>query len=241
MKLLTRTLLPVAAVLWLGLFAGGCRSTAHHQEKAVARARKFLIENAPEFSAMEVAFVRYNKPTLLVENVLGAGQAGWSARSGRSQICVTWLMPERDEAYLVFGVSDIRMVDWYPNRLIRKKFTPPDRIRLALFETARRFIMDNYHRALSSHELNRIRFARPEVVRTRFHLTHEYDQELPPELLASLTQYSLVWPGEGGDQTVVVCGLANDDLSGFRILFGGPIDPEELAQNTTGQAPETKE
>ncbi len=215
----------------------GCRNTAYYQDRAVTRAREYLLENAPELTPTQVAYVRYNKPTLLTENVFSRGFGGWGANSERSQICVTWLIPECENVYLVFGVSSIRMDDWYPNRVIRKVFPKPDRIRLAAVGTARNYATSNLFYDLSVKEYNLVRFADPKIVRTKFELSLDPDKKLTAEELAALqkqTQFALVWPLTGEGKSVVICGLGNADLGGFKVNFGGKLDDAELAANTLG-------
>lgn len=232
-----KRMLPViAALAALLTLASGCRSTAFYQDRAVERARTYLLENASELTPIETAYIRYNKPVLLSEAVLGE-KAGWEASSGMNQICVTWLLPEREDAYLVFGVSDVRMVDWKPKQLIRKKFTPPDKNRLAMIGMARAYTINNLFAELGEHATNHVRFADPEIIRTNFTVTHDHDRKLPEDALRNKVQYSLVWRIQGESRVIIVCGSGNANLSGFQILFGGFVEPLELEQHTVRPEP----
>lgn len=44
----------------------GCRSDAYYQDRAVQRARAYLLEHATELSAEQLYFVKFNRPVLLV-------------------------------------------------------------------------------------------------------------------------------------------------------------------------------
>ena len=59
----------VLSALLAAVLLAGCRTEAQYEERAVARAREFLLENSPELSVEQRAFVRYNLPVLLVEGI----------------------------------------------------------------------------------------------------------------------------------------------------------------------------
>ena len=219
------------AVLLAAMLAG-CRSQAWYEERAVNRAREFLLENAPELSVEQRAFVRYNQPVLLVASIFGGTGP---AISDASHICVTWVIPGESEAYLVFGVSDIRMESWYPNRLIRKTFENKTKKFFAAVGTARKYVQNGLFYDLSSHEFNCVRFEMPRLYRTDFELALDPDGTADEKALAlrrQLTQFSLVWAPRDQEPLVVVNGLAKPDLSGFSVYGGGLTSPETLKKHT---------
>ena len=219
----------VSAVLASAL--AGCRSREWYEERAVARAREFLLENAPELSTEQRAFVRYNLPVLLVAGIFGGSGA---AISDAGQICPTWVIPGRDDAYMVFGVSDIRMESWYPNRLIRKRFKLEDKILASAVTAARKYVQNGLYYDISAHELNSVRFEQPKLYRTNFVFSLNPDgtaDEKTVELRRQLTQFSLVWTPSGQQNSVVVNGLAKPDLSGFTVYSGGVMSPEYLKKH----------
>ena len=221
------------------LAVAGCNSTAYYQDRAVQRAREFLLENAPELTPQQAAHVRYNKPTLLAENVLGGGSGGWAAASERSQICITWLIPGCRDAYLVYGVSSQRMYDWFPERLIRKTFTPVETVRLAAIEKARTYAQNNLYFDLSKREYNQVRFSDPRILRTNFKLNLNQDGQATKAQLARLekqTQFSMIW-GEQEEKPTVICGMAEEDLTDFRVFFGGKIEADVLHRHTVSSNP----
>ena len=122
----------VFSAVFLNFFCTGCRSDAYYQNRAVERAREYLLDRALELSAEEKYFVTFNDPVFLTAPIMG-DKKFVKEFSGSSpvltdqlnQICVAWKIPERDEWYLVYGASSGRMDYWYPERLIRKKFASP--------------------------------------------------------------------------------------------------------------------
>ena len=221
------------------LAVAGCNSTAYYQDQAVQRAREFLLENAPELTPLQVAHVRYNKPTLLAENVLGGSRGGWAAISERSQICITWLIPGCRDAYLVYGVSSQRMYDWFPERLIRKTFTPMETVRLSAIGAARNYALENLYFDLSKHEYNQVRFSDPRILRTDFNLNLNPDGKLTEAQLTRLktqTQFSMIW-GEDAEAPTVICGIAAENLAGFQVYFGGKIEADVLHRHTVSTDP----
>jgi len=227
-------LLPVLAALVLATLTG-CRSTAYYQDRAVQRAREYLIENAPELTPSQVAYVRFNKPTLLTENVYGKGSGGWSANSARYQICICWLIPDQENLYLVFGVSTAQMNDWYPNRLIRKIFPQVDKNQQGAITATRSYALNNLYFDLSETEYNHLRFANPEILRTKFKLDLNSTGKLSDEEIAArekMPQYSFVWRTPGYPRPVVICGTGRDHLADFTINFGGCMSEDELKANT---------
>lgn len=226
--------LPVLAAL-VPVMLTGCRSTAYYQDRAVQRAREYLIENAPELTPSQVAYVRFNKPTLLTENIYGKGTAGWKGSSARFQVCISWLIPDQENIYMVFGVSSPQMSDWYPNRLIRKVFPQKNTNRDSAVLLARTYALNNLYFDLSVPEYNHLRFSDPEILRTKFKLDLNPTGKLTPDQVAAnekMPQFSLVWRTPGYPRPVVICGLAKDHLAGFTISFGGCLDENELKANT---------
>ena len=80
------TILPgmMLAAALLGLTAG-CRSDAYYQDRAVQRARAYLLEHATELSAEQLYFVKFNRPVLLVGPVLPGGSQPGEGSRGSNQ------------------------------------------------------------------------------------------------------------------------------------------------------------
>lgn len=111
--------------------------------------------------------------------------------SRQQQICVTWAIPGMDRYYMVFGVSSGRMDQWYPNRLIRKVFTLPNRQLEAAVGAARAYAQNALFSRMDTHEFNSVRFTLPYLLLTNFDLAVNPDGTLPPE---ACRKEARVWP-----------------------------------------------
>ena len=232
-----RFLLPLLTLLAAGIFCG-CQSDRYYQQRAVQRAREFLLKEARELTPAEAARVRFEDPVLLTVEMLTFGLN--SLDTGRQPIYITWRMPERNLEYLVFGVSTVRMDDWYPNRLIRKTFKHPESLVPVAAQAARKYAVDNLQAQLSIEELNRVRFQHPWVLLTDFELNLNPKGDLDRKALElavtntkNSTQYSLVWKGDDENAPqVVFCGLSKPSLTGWKINFAGVLDADEVRAHT---------
>lgn len=223
------------------ILLSGCRSDVYYQNRAVERARKFLLANAPELSVEQIYFVKYNSPILLTAPILD--KRGKIERemvtAEQRQICVTWAIPGMDKYYLVFGSSSGRMEFWYPNRLIRKtfrQFSPPLN---AAMETARKYALNYLYEDMSVTEFNEVRFYFPYVIETKFEYvldpTGNASQEEIDKVRTGLekkTQYSLVWKFPERGEAMVFCGASQPDLTGWNVNFAGWVPFEELDAET---------
>ncbi len=230
-----------AAVLLLAV--SGCRSTAYYQEKAVDRARKYVLENMPLTVAQET-HIRTSDPLLLGEPLFGPGNVGIAVAGARNQICVTWALPDTDgEFCLVFGISTGRMMDWYPEQIIRKRFPEPDRMRLMAIRQARDYARNNLFADISASEMVRVRFDEPAMRRTAFPIYRDLEglSEKEREAAAKQPQFSLVWPADDPDQRIFVAGYLNREgaFNSFKPAIGGRIAFAELEANTLHPEAET--
>ena len=225
----------------------GCRSDAYYQNRAVERAREYLLDEAKELSAEEKYFVTFNDPVFLTAPIIGT--TGFStARSIDApvlndqllQICISWKLPTRDEWYLVYGASNARMDFWYPDRLIRKKFA---RAEISALEKAtalsRTYARDNLFDLMSATEQNFIRFHFPAVLETNFEpnftptgTEKPEDVEKAKKRAADSTQYSLVWEMPGEAEAAVFCGFGKAEMAGWKINFAGRVSSDELRKHT---------
>ena len=234
----------------LTLFAvlvGGCRSDLYYQNRAVERARSFLIGEAKELSAEEKYFITFNDPVFLAVPIIGSREfADYRSVNAPvlsdqiNQICVSWKLPERDELYMVYGVSNGRMDFWHPERLIRKKFHRSDISGLEQATvTARKYARDNMFGLMDTAEQNFIRFHFPAVYATDFELnfnpTGKEDAEKiekAKKLAEKSIQYSLVWAIPGSDELTIFCGTGGPEMKNWKLNFGGKTTPEDLARHT---------
>jgi hypothetical protein len=222
----------LAAFLFL---AAGCRSDAYYQDRAVQRARTYLLENAKDLSADQLYFVKFNRPVLLTGEILPAGRLPGEKQTDIQQVCVTWRIPGRDFDCLVFGASSGSMQYWYPNRLIEKKFEKFGLPIQSAMTQARAYTQNYLYDGLSVAEFNRVRFDFPFVIETNFPLVADPSGTLDPEQvekvrrkLSAMPQLSLVWPLDDPGECIVFCGNGKDDLSGWAINFAGKMKKAEL-------------
>ncbi len=225
-------LIVVPVLVVMQFIGAGCRSTDYHRDAAVQRARKFLLEEEQDLTVLQREYVRYNKPLILAQDILGKYSNHRSSvlSTALSQICVAWIIPEQEDAYLVFGVSGNNLWDWSPNRLIIKKFTQPDRKRLTAVQSAMLYAMNNML-YLSTEQRNRIRFGVPEIITTNFIVDYSAMGENSPQKIESLKamkQTTFVWKSLEPDKKIVVVGLGASDLGGWQPVFGQEIVDAEL-------------
>ncbi|MGN0848362.1 MAG: hypothetical protein ACI4OV_01555 [Victivallaceae bacterium] len=225
----------------LSLFAAavvaltGCRSDLYYQNQAVEEARNYLLENAPELDIAQREFVRFNSPVFLFEPENNASGGDLVYQSG--QICVTWIIPGKEDVYMVVGFSDSRMVGWSPNRLVRKQFPQKDVIVSNAVNAARNYVYQNLYTNLPVDMANQIRFTPPEIFyssfkpETPFGATRE-EKELILKQLNSKTQFAMrwTWPDNSGNYVVVI-GYAPQGrgVEGFAVNSAGIYSAGELS------------
>lgn len=237
-----RRLLVWAAFALPAVVLTGCRSDQYYQDIAVQRARAYLLEQSPELTADQIYFVKFNNPFFLTADVLGEGGMPQKERmtSRQQQICVTWAIPGMDRYYMVFGVSSGRMNLWYPNRLIRRAFTPPCRQLESAIAAARAYAQNALYSQMNTNEFNSVRFTLPSLLHTDFELSVNPEMTLTPEecekeerKMAASCQFTLAWKMDAASkESMVFCGTAAGNMSGWKINFAGRIADQELAEHT---------
>ena len=230
----------VCFFLFMAVVLSGCRSDLYYQNRAVERARKYLLANCDDLSVDEMYFVRYNAPLLLHAPVLGdAGRKLSSEKleSELKQVCVTWMIPGRKDLYMVFGVSRARMDDWYPNRLLVRDYRTHTPVLAGAVQQARSYAQNNFYQEMSDGDIGTVRFTFPFLLRTDFELNFDAGGSLNAGEIAALRekskgqiQYSLVWKLNGGN--LVFAGLAEPGFKNWRILMAQFISGAELDKHT---------
>ena len=223
----------------LALWSAGCQSAQHYQAQAAEKAREYLLEHAPELTAEEVAYVKYNEPVFLYNQILGDHSLGKeeTTSSYQQEVDITWQIPGRDELYLVVGESSENLFFWTPTRLIRKKFVNQPLGQLSALSQARSYVTNFWSEELSSREMNSVLYLFPEIRETNLELNFNPEGKFSDEALAKIResvkkrhQISLVWRGD--DREIVFSGYANDTISGWSLLFAGMIPETELTEHT---------
>ena len=219
-------------------FVAGCRSDIHYQSQAIDRARKYVMDNRGDLTSEEINFIRFNAPVLLHAPVLGSA-GGHNVKEHLStelrQICVTWLIPGRDDLYMVFGVSGPRMDDWQPKRILIRDYDSHTPVLFAPAGAARSYAQNNgFYADMSSEDINTVRFTFPYLMRTAFELNFdpqgeldEVDVEKLRSGAAEKIQYSLVWLLNDG-KAIVFAGLADRGMKNWNVRLVQIMDKTEL-------------
>ena len=203
-----------------------CQSNGYYQHQAAESARRYLLENTPAMPLMEQEYIKFNRPFFLVSEIQG------SYRTGQTQVCICWMTPDNPEVYMVFGVSGMRMIDWSPTRIIRKKFSQVEKSYILTAAQAADNLIQNQFDLLDTVSVNNIRFTLPGVWKCKFPLNLNPDSQLTAEELAQaeqLPRYVLAWKLTKNDEVLyaVYGGTAQDDkLTGFKAYFSGIYSPE---------------
>ena len=228
--------------LALAVVAAGCRSDIYYQTGAVERARDYLLANCSDLTSEEINFVRFNTPVLLHAPVLG--EAGMSSKkehltSELRQICVTWIIPGRENLYMVFGVSGPRMDGWQPNRVLVRNYHKHTPVLAAPAGLARLYAQNNFFADMNPADVNTVRFTFPYLMRTDFELNFDLQGNLETADVDKLRagaagkiQYSLVWLLDSG-KALVFAGLADEGMANWNIQIAQIMDKTELDEHVT--------
>lgn len=229
------------------VLTGGCRSDVYYQNRAVERAREYLLNEAKELTAEEKYFVTFNDPVFLTSPIIGSADFN-KKRSLEApvlndqliQICISWKLPKRDEWYLVYGASNGRMEFWYPDRLIRKKFAIAKVSDLEkATELSRTYARNNLFHLMNVEEQNFIRFHFPAVYETNFEPNFDPTGKATPKEIAKARklagksiQYTLVWELPGRGEAAVFCGFGGAEMERWQINFAGRVSADDLRRHT---------
>ena len=236
MKLWSGLPLWLMAALTLAVLCG-CRSNEYYQDQAVQKARSYLLEELEDMPFMDQEYIKFNRPFLLVEQIT----SGY--RTGMAQVCICWMAPGNPEVYMVYGVSGIRMIDWSPQRILRRNFNVSGKEYLSAAGTAADEMLKSMYPLLSTESINHIRFTMPGVWKCSFALNSNPDSKLEGDALKkaeAMPRYVLAWEVTEKGQKYYVCygGTAkNDQLEGFVKYFSGLYSAPEFQLNITDEKP----
>ena len=223
----------LTAVMLFAAMLCGCQSVGYYQDQAVQTARSFLLEESPQIPLMEQEFIKFNRPFILAEPL------GQNYHSSLMQICICWMTPDNPEAYMVYGVSSVRMIDWEPLRIVRRQFKRPDQSYLQAAAKASDELVQRQFPLLSAASANHIRFTLPGVWKCKFPINLNPDIDLTEKEIDAaekLPRYVLAWKiRENGKTLYAIYGgtARNDRLEGFKGYFHGLYPFEEFAANLT--------
>ncbi len=203
----------------------GCRTPEYYQDQAVTKARKFLFKNCPQLTYTESSYVRYNKPVILHNNILGGTDSleASSVLSDMNQIQIVWHIPGQEKFYAVWGVCSSTMQDYTPERLFVRKFNVEDTNRKNALRRAREYIIGNMFSSLSVEDYNDLRFRDPEIFYSKFELDKDYAPQKDE------VQFAFVWNVKSKkDVRLVVIGNGRKNLADFKPLSGSELAFDEV-------------
>ena len=225
----------IAIFLLAAVALCGCHSDHYYHNEAVNRARRYLLENTADLDSEQINYVRFNTPVLLHSKVLGGGvmRPGYVPME-MHQVCVTWIIPGKDDLYMVFGVSTGRMSDWSPNRVIKRSFRKSKAVLPDAAAPCVAYAQNNFFNRLEPNEISIVRFTAPYLYATDFDLNLNPTGKLSDKELAEARtkasakkQYSLVW--KLNRRNLVFSGLADAGFVGWKSEMAGVLSDAELA------------
>jgi len=230
-----RLFLTTVTSLLLTIVFAACSSTDYYRDRAVQRARKFLLQEDRSLSLEQREFVKFNKPVIMAAPIFVKFNSASATSGTLSHVCIAWVVPGRKNAYVVFGASDNRLRDWTPNRVVIKRYDKPAELYHKAKSSAIQFAVNNFL-YLSSRRINRIRFEIPETIITdyKFSKATLKAKKVSEGQLKSLVQITFVWPSGVYGKRLFVCGLGAKDLKAWRPVFGGETSVEELRDHFIG-------
>ena len=107
-------------ILLIAVFCG-CHSAGYYESRAVKKASEYVLEKMPELSEKARHCVKYSPPRIMQKRVLSREGTEYASKKDVVQTCIVWANPDQENAYIVVaGVSERRLDDWYPIRLVIK-------------------------------------------------------------------------------------------------------------------------
>ena len=227
MKKLMLFMMMVALVI---LFAG-CQSNDYYADKTVREARVYALKNLRFLTPVQRSYIEFNKPEILYVPVYN--KTGWS------QNCVVWHVPDIKKSIVVFGLGPLDLRQWRPYKVLLQEFKPKDILKATAVERAREYIV-NKMVFLTNKDINYARFSPPRILRTTFRVSTktkliEKDARASRDLKMDLTnriQISLVWNSKEKGRKIVVTGLTNEYFKDWVPVAGLLRSPSEILNNT---------
>lgn len=231
-----RLFLTTLASLSLIIVFAACSTTDYYRDRAVQRARVFLLQEDRTLNLEQREYVKFNKPVIMAEPIFTKLNSASATSGTLSHVCIAWVAPGRKDAHVVFGVSDNRLRDWTPNRVVIKRYNRPARIYHKAKQSAVSFGVNNFL-YLSSRQINKIRFEVPETIITNYKFSKATlkSKKISEKHLKSLVQITFVWPSDSYDKRLFICGLGAKDLRGWRPVFGGETTANKLRDHFLGE------
>ena len=237
-----------AAVSVLAVLTG-CRTD--HTKSAVERARTYALKNLSGLTDGQRNFIRFTQPEIYENIVYPRYVIPLNTGSGHIEVddvrhfpvapehdlmhsCVVWSPPDLGAKVVVVGDGERSMLFWEPYRVIVKRYDPGDTGLKSATSAAASFVRNNML-YLSTSELNRVRFDKPEAVYTRLPVDpaeddpgklssweeYQLEQKGGKAKVSNLTQLSLTWPADDPTQCIVVTGFSKTGtFNGWKLSTG---------------------
>ena len=231
-----RLSLTILASSMLLVILSACGTTEYYRDRAVQKARKFLLQEDRTLNLEQREYVKFNKPVIMAAPIFTKLNSSSAVSGTLSHICIAWIAPGRKDAHVVFGVSDNHLRDWTPNRVIVKRYDQPARKYHVARQKALLYGVNNFL-YLTNQQLNRIRFEIPETIITdyKFNKDNLKDKGFTEEQVKSLVQVTFIWSAGKYDKRLFVCGLGAKDLAKWKPVFGGETTTAELRKRFLGE------
>jgi hypothetical protein len=247
-------LLCIIGAAAMALFLVSCESDSYYMARAVERARKYALRRTRDLDEVTRNHIRYAPPTLKETSIFTRQFSATESKHNIVQTCIIWAPPSLDYDIVVFGASERRLDDWYPEQLIRKRFVPLDSNKTEAQLEAVKYAMNNML-YLSNQAKNRIRFSEPRIIVSEFALYDpkiqqalkrsykDYEKKLKKvkEYLAKLkkdkekdhfVQTSFVWDSDEKGEKAVVTGLGGVDFSDWLPITATLRKDKEVNEKT---------
>ena len=246
-----RLFLLITAMAALVTLLSGCRTD--HTKSAVECARAYALENLKGLTDDQRNFIRYTQPEIYENIIYPRYVTPLNAGIGADHVeiddvrhfpvapehdlmhsCVVWTPPDLGAKVVVAGEGERSMLFWQPYRVIVKRYDPGDTGLKTATAAASTFVRNNMQ-YLSTSELNRVRFDKPEPVYTRLPVDpgeandralsswEEYlsEKEGKDVKASGYTQLSLMWPADDPLQCIVVTGFSRSGtFDGWKLRTG---------------------
>lgn len=260
---LSRKLFFVAVCLSVMVIISGCQSRLWYEDRAVTRARSYVMENCRYLAQEETEYVRFHKPVIMSQDIIGFTSSKMGVPSPTSQICIAWLIPGRDKALIVFGWGSGNFYDWQPNRVFWKRYDKPQKALIKARDASALYALNNML-FLNQSQINRVRFTPPKRQYTNFDLAkgkvpfEDADDAFKEKLAAGPGktpkkakskkvkaggyQVSFYWIDPMDvNQRIVVCGPCQDTaMGGFSPIAAFRTNADDLLKHRGKTPPAPK-
>lgn len=209
------------------LFICGCRTPEYYQDRAVQKARAYLLKNSPQLSFEDSSYIRFNKPVIVHSNIIGGVDSLTSSRikSDMNQVQIVWNIPGKSNFFAVWGACSSTMRDFSPERIFVREFEPQDIERENAIKRARTYIIGNLFNLLSVEDYNDLRFRDPEIYYSKFELEKEF---MPTD---GNVQVAMVWTLKTKPDTqLVVIGNSRENLAKFKPVSGSELASSDVKE-----------